>query len=110
VGDTGLPCSIHAHETDIYKGLIRDLKESREMNWKSFLQVSYGDLVRVGSVPTLIHLAVKADVRYYALHCGSEDYVDVIRNAKNAGKNIIADCEFSHLVPAPKKEGDILRG
>jgi dihydroorotase-like cyclic amidohydrolase len=111
VGDTGLPCSIHAHETDIYKGLIRDLKESREMNWKSFLQVSYGDLVRVGTVPTLIYLAEKANLQLYLLHCGWRDFINIVRDAKSLGKDIIADCMYTHLVPAPRegKKTDIRR-
>ncbi|MHA1401614.1 MAG: dihydroorotase [Candidatus Heimdallarchaeaceae archaeon] len=110
VGETDLPCSVHAHETDIYDGMMKELADKGEMKWERFIQASYSDLVRVGTVPNLIYLAEKAGVQYYALHCGSRDYVNVIRNAKSIGKNIIADCEFSHLVPAPKKENDILKG
>jgi dihydroorotase (multifunctional complex type) len=111
VGKTNRICSVHAHETDVYNGLMKRLKDTGEMNWQKFIEVSYGEIVRVGTVPTLIYLAEKAGVRFYALHCGSKDYVDIIRNAKAAGKNIVADCEFSHLVPAPKGSSpEILKG
>jgi dihydroorotase (multifunctional complex type) len=102
VGKTNLICSIHPHETDVFESGIKRLNENDEMNWQSFIEMSYSELVRVGTVPTLIYLAEKAGVRLYTLHCGSKDYVDVIRSAKAAGKKVVADCEFSHLVPAPK--------
>lgn len=111
VGKTNRICSIHAHETDVYEEGMSRLKENGKMDWQSFIEVSYSEIVRVGTVPTLIYLAEKAGVRLYALHCGSEDYVDIIRSAKAAGKNVIADCEFSHLVPAPRgSKPDILKG
>ncbi|MHA1938552.1 MAG: dihydroorotase [Candidatus Thorarchaeota archaeon] len=111
VGKTNRICSIHAHETDFYEESIRLLKEKGDMSWQSFIDVSYSEIVRVGTVPTLIYLAEKAGVRLYALHCGSRDYIDIIRGAKAAGKNVIADCEFSHLVPAPRgSKPDILKG
>ena len=111
VGKTNRMCSVHAHETDIYEGMLKRLRESGELTWKKFIDVSYSELVRVGTVPTLIYLAEKASVRYYALHCGLKDYIDVIRKAKQAGKNVVADCVISHLVPSPKGDSPgILKG
>ncbi|MFW9802732.1 MAG: dihydroorotase family protein [Candidatus Thorarchaeota archaeon] len=104
-------CSVHAHETFIYEGMMKRLRDTGEMTWQNFIDASYNELVRVGTVPTLIYLAEKSGARYYALHCGLRDYVDVIRGAKAAGKNIIADCVISHLVPSPKPENPgILKG
>ncbi len=111
VGRTGRICSVHAHETFVFNGMIKRLRETGEMNWQKFIEMSYSEIVRVGTVPTLIYLAEKAGVKFYALHVGSEDYVNIMRNAKALGKNVIADCEFSHLVPAPKGSSpDILKG
>ena len=111
VGKTNRMCSVHAHETAIYEGKLKRLRDTGEMTWQKFIDVSYSELVRVGTVPTLIYLAEKASVRYYALHCGLKDYVDVIRSAKQAGKNIVADCVISHLVPSPKGDTpEILKG
>lgn len=111
VGKTNRLCSVHAHETFVYEGMMQRLKEKGEMNWQSFIDASYSELVRVGTVPTLIYLAEKAGVRYYALHCGLKDYIDVIRSAKGAGKNVVADCVISQLVPAPKgNKPGILKG
>ena len=111
VGKTNRMCSVHAHETAIYEGKLKRLRDTGEMTWQKFIDVSYSELVRVGTVPTLIYLAEKASVRYYALHCGLKDYVDVIRSAKQAGKNIVADCVISHLVPSPKGDiPEILKG
>jgi dihydroorotase-like cyclic amidohydrolase len=89
----------------------RVLKEKGEMTWQNFIDVSYSQLVRVGTVPTLIYLAEQAGVRLYCLHCGFKDYVDIVRKSKLMGKNIIADCVYTHLVPSPKGENPgILKG
>jgi len=106
VAKTMLPCSVHAHNTDVYDGIMRRFKERGELNWKSFFAVTSDEVVNVSTVPTLLYLASRASVRYYCLHCGLEDYVEMMREAKAAGKKVIAGVEYYSLVPPPKGKGD----
>jgi dihydroorotase len=111
VAKTNRPCSIHPHATDIYEGSMKELDEKGEMNWESFVATSWRGINYAATVPTLIYLAEKAGVRFYPLHCGFKDYVEIIRDAKAAGKNVFTDCEFSQAIPAPRgKNPGILKG
>lgn len=110
VAKTGLPCSVHAHNTDIYESSMQRLIEKDEMKWQPFRDVTYNEFVRVSTVPTLLYLAKKAGVRYYVLHLGIKDYVDIIREAKARGDHIFSDIEFSSLIPSYKeKKNNILK-
>ncbi len=109
VAEVGLSCSVHPHDNDLHNYLVQKWHEEKAKKYapgfdkaRAFLDNIYTwrhPYVMVSAAYRHKYLAQKAGMRWYALHCGhgGEDYIELVRTAKDQGKNVIADTLFPYV-------------
>ncbi len=109
VARTGKPCAVHPHCNEMYDWLLGRAKAQGSLDAEKFCGITAHEYVYCAAVPQLLYFQEKTGITYYALHCHYRSYIEMVRRAKRRKAKVIADCNFSRLVPPDPGPFDILR-
>ncbi len=113
VAKTGKYCSIHPCDNYfVDEGPAKVKKAGLPMTAKSLGRFFGLDEEMAGAAYQLYYLAWKAGMKWYALHCGNPDYMDLVRWAKSEKKiDVIASIEaWTNYLPPESMCYDVKRG
>jgi len=112
VAKTGLYCAIHPFDRYFFDEVPRIMeKQGIPLTLNNYLPLMRAEESMAGAAYELYYLAKRAKMRWYALHCHYPGYRDLVKLAKEEGKiDLIASCEFMHLISGVTRFYDAKRG
>jgi len=104
-------CSIHPFDHFFHDEAPEKMrKQGLPMTLKNYAPFLYTDEEMAGAAYELYFLAKKAKMKYYALHCYTPSYIDLIRLAKREKEiDTIASCELMAGILYPTEIYDVKR-
>lgn len=112
IAKTGRYCSIHPFDHFFFDEIPEKLrKQGLPMTMRNYSPLLYSDEEYAGAAYELYFLAKKAKMKWYALHCYTPSYIDLVRWAKTEKKiDVIASCELMDGLSYPPKLYNVKHG
>ncbi len=101
VAAEGKYCSVHPFDQYFYEAAIENCKkEGKPLLMENIRPNTYTEEEMTSAAYQLSYLAKKAGMKWYAMHCWHSDYIDLVRDLKAKGRDVIASFEYMPSVNA----------
>jgi dihydroorotase len=97
VGDVGLPLAVHAEDNSQIAANEAKFKQAKKNSPLDYLR-AHSEVVELEAIQRLLKFSAETDVHLHFCHVTSKDGLEVIADAKAAGRDVTCEVTPNHLM------------